>query len=155
MYRVRCAWCWRTRSKNDRVAGYAGTFLGSLGLGNGATVFNSLTTLATGAGYTIGDVRLNGLYTQNKIELPASSLTQKNVDLGASWHYNPANALNLGYTHSKLEGARYNQISVSNVYSLSKRTEVYAQAAYQRAGGALRTLRSRTTPVYPAVTANG
>lgn len=133
--------------QNDRAAGYAGTFLGSLGLGNGGTIFNSLTTVAAGAGYTIGDVRLNGLYTRSKIELGASSPTQKNVDLGASWRYNPANALNLGYMHSRLEGAHYNQISVSNVYSLSKRTEVYAQAAYQRAGGTARFAIQNNTGV--------
>lgn len=121
--------------QNDRAAGFAGTFLSSLGLGNGGTIFNSLTTVAAGGGYTLGNVRLNGLYTQSKIDLGGASPTQKNVDLGASWNYNPANALNLGYMHSKLEGAHYNQVSLSNVYSLSKRTQLYAQAAYQRAGG--------------------
>lgn len=121
--------------QNDRVAGYAGTFLSSLGLGNGATVFKRLTTVAAGAGYTVGNLRLNGLYTQSKVELAGSRPKQRNLDLGAGWRYNPENSLNVGYTRSTMEGAHYNQFSLSNVLSLSKRTEVYAQAAYQRAGG--------------------
>ncbi|MES2259818.1 MAG: porin [Pseudomonadota bacterium] len=124
--------------QNDRAAGYAGTFLGTLGLGNAGTVFNSLTTWATGGGYTIGDVRLNALYTQNTVDLPASTFKQKNVDVGAAWRYTPLNTLNLGYTNSKLGDAKYNQVSASNVYALSKRTEFYVQAAYQKAGGTAR-----------------
>ncbi|RJF92798.1 porin [Noviherbaspirillum saxi] len=133
--------------QNDRPAGFAGTFLGSLGLGNGGTVFDSLTTIAAGAGYAIGNVRMHALYTQSKIELPTISPTQKNVDIGTSWRYTPANALNVGYSHSRLEGARYNQISVGNAYSLSKRTEIYAQAAYQRAGGTARFAIQNNTGV--------
>jgi predicted porin len=124
--------------QNDRVAGYAGTFLSSLGLGNGATVFNSLTTVAAGAGYTLGNLRFNSLYTQSKIALAGSSPKQQNLDLGTAWRYNPANSLNFGYTRTKMESANYNQFSLSNVLSLSKRTEVYAQGAYQRAGGSAR-----------------
>jgi len=120
---------------NDRPAGYAGTFLSSLGLGSAATTFNSLTTIAAGLSYTIGDVKLNTVYTQTKLDLIGKNPEQKNLDLGASWHYSPANALNLGYTHSKLDDGSWNQISLGNVYSLSKSTEVYAQAAYQRTGG--------------------
>lgn len=120
---------------NDRPAGYAGTFLGSVGLGTAASTFNSLTTVAAGVGYTIGDIRLNGLYTQTKLDLAGKNPKQQNMDLGAAWRYSGANTLNIGYTHSKLDGARWNQVSLSNVYSLSKRTELYAQAAYQRAGG--------------------
>ncbi|WP_211442895.1 porin [Collimonas humicola] len=121
---------------NDRPAGYAGAFLGSLKLGSAATVFNSLTTVAAGLGYTLGSVRLNGIYTQTKIALPTEiSPKQKNLDLGAAWHYATADTLNLGYGLSKLEGARWNTFSLSNVHALSKRTELYLQAAYQRAGG--------------------
>ena len=119
---------------NDRPAGFAGTFLSSQNLGSAATVFNSLSTVATGVGYTIGDVRLNALYTQVKIDLPTTtSMKQKNMDLGAAWRYATADTLNFGYSLSKLEGARWNTLSLSNVHALSKRTELYAQAAYQRA----------------------
>jgi predicted porin len=121
---------------NDRPAGYGGTYLGSVGLGNAATVFNSLNTLAGGLGYTVGNWRFNALYSQVRSDLGAGvNPKQRNMDLGAAWRYNPANSLNLGYTHTKLEGARWDQFSVGNAYSLSKRTEVYAVLAYQKAGG--------------------
>ncbi len=120
---------------NDRPAGFAGTFLGGTALGSAASTFDSLTTVAAGAGYTIGDLRLNTLYTQTKFDLSGISHKQKNLDLGGGWHYSTANTLNVGYTYSKLDGARWNQLSLGNVYALSKRTQVYIQGAYQRAGG--------------------
>jgi predicted porin len=130
--RATLAW---TKS-NDRAAGYAGTFLGSLGLGNAGTVFNSLTTAAGGIGYTLGDVRLNALYTQTKLDFgTGNSPKQQNADLGAAWRYSAANTLNVGYNRTKLEGAHWNQYSLGNVYALSKRTELYATVAYQKAGG--------------------
>jgi predicted porin len=120
---------------NDRPAGFGGTYLGSLGLGNATTVFNSLNTLAGGVGYTLGSWRLNALYTQVKMDLNGATPKQRNLDLGAAWRYNPANSLNLGYTRTKQEGAHWDQFSAGNAYSLSKRTELYAVMAYQKAGG--------------------
>lgn len=120
---------------NDRPVGYAAPFLGTVGLG-ATTTFNSLTTIATGVGYTIGTVRMNAAYTQVTLNLPTGvSPKQKNLDLGAAWRYAKADTLNFGYSLSKLEGARWNTVSLSNVHALSKRTELYVQAAYQRAGG--------------------
>jgi predicted porin len=132
--------------QNDRTAGYAGGFLTTLGLGNATTVFDTLTTWAGGAGYTVGNLRLNALYTQSRVELPAApGFKQRNVDLGAAFRYAPQITLNLGYTHTRLEDARYNQVSVSNVYAFSKRTEFYIQAAYQKAGGsATRAFQNNT-----------
>lgn len=121
--------------QNDRSAGYAGAFLTTLGLGNATTVFDSLTTWAGGAGYVAGDWRFNALYTQSTVDSPASAFKQKNVDLGVAWRYGAKTTLNLGYTHSRLEDAKYNQFSISNIYAFSKRTEFYVQASYQKAGG--------------------
>jgi predicted porin len=121
--------------QNDRVAGYGGAFLSTLGLGNAGTVFNSLTTWAAGGGYTTGAWRLNALYTQSTADLPSSSFKQKNVDLGAAWRYADVRTLNFGYTRSKLGGAKYDQFSISHVYAFSRRSEFYIQAAYQNAGG--------------------
>lgn len=124
--------------QNDRAAGYSGAFLSTLNLGNAGTVFDSLTTWAAGGGYKVGDWRLNALYTQSTVDLPASSFKQKNVDLGAAWNYTPLNTLNIGFTNSKLGSAKYNQFSIGNAYAFSKRTEFYVQAAYQKASGSAR-----------------
>src|SRR5262249_19157729 len=82
---------------NDRAAGYAGTYLGALGLGSATSIFNRLTTYAAGAGYVVGSWRLNAIYTQTKADLPAVSFKQKNVDLGAAWKYGEKSTLNMGY----------------------------------------------------------
>lgn len=75
-------------------------------------------------------------WSRNKAALPAArGFTQKNADLGAAWRYGPNTTLNFGYTHTRLEDARYNQVSVSHVLAFSKRTEFYIQATYQKAGG--------------------
>lgn len=132
---------------NDRAAGFAGTFLSSLNLGNATTVFDTLTTTAAGATYNFGVVRVNADYTRTKLEYLGISPTQKNIDLGTAWRYSPSNTLNVGYTNTKMDSARYNQYSISNVYSFSKRTEFYAQAAYQRAGGSAKYAYQTTTGI--------
>ncbi|MGO4378886.1 porin [Pseudoduganella sp. RAF53_2] len=132
---------------NDRAAGYAGTYLGSLGLGSAASVFNRLTTYAAGGGYVVGSWRLNAIYTQTKADLPAVSFKQKNIDLGAAWKYGEKSTLNMGYTHTKQGDAKWNQVSLSNVYAFSKRTEFYVQGAYQRAGGAAKFAIQNSTGV--------
>jgi len=121
---------------NDRAAGYAGTFLTALNLGNAASVFDGLTTWAAGGGYLVGDWRLNAVYTQTKADLPnAVSFKQKNVDLGAAWKYATKSTLNFGYTNTRQDDKKWNQFSLSHVYAFSKRTEFYVQGAYQRANG--------------------
>ena len=130
---------------NNRAAGFAGTFLTSLGLGSAATVFNSLTTTAAGVGYTIGDVRLNSVYTQVKMDLPTGlEPTQHNFDLGAAWHYATQDTLNIGYELSTLNNDHWNTVSVSNVHELSKRTQLYAQLSYQRASGGAMAIMNGT-----------
>ncbi len=121
---------------NDRAAGYAGAFLNSVGLGTAATVLNSITTVAAGATYTMGSVRLNGQYSQTKLDLPTNvNAKQKNANVGVAWSYSQANTLNLGYGFSKLEDKHWNTLSIGNIYAFSKRTQVYAQATIQRASG--------------------
>ena len=50
----------------------------------------------------------------------------------------PATLLGLGYTYTHASGdtsANYHQVSIGADYSLSKRTDVYAQVVYQHAMG--------------------
>jgi predicted porin len=122
---------------NNRPAGFGGTYLASQNIGSVATVFNSISTIAAGVGYTIGDVGLNADYTQVKLDLPAlNPERQRNFDLGAAWHYHGAETLNAGYSLSRLEGARWNTVSLGNSHAFSKRTQAFAQITYQHASGA-------------------
>ena len=55
-----------------------------------------------------------------------------------NYHVNPALLLGLGYNYTKATGpasASYNQFNFGTDYALSKRTSLYALAAYQKASG--------------------
>ena len=76
---------------------------------------------------------------------------------GAVLHYRPVTALDLaaGYSYTRAtqangitSSARYQQFNLSQYYSLSKRTGLYALEAYQRAGG--QTLATNGTSIINA-----
>jgi predicted porin len=69
------------------------------------------------------------------------------VDLGAAWKYGAQSTLNMGYTHTEQGDAKWNQVSLSNVYAFSKRTEFYVQGAYQRASGTAKFAIQNSTGV--------
>jgi predicted porin len=55
----------------------------------------------------------------------------------------------LGYTFSKLDGrydGKWHQVNAAVDYALSKRTDVYVSAAYQKASGS-NTINGRVVPV--------
>lgn len=68
-----------------------------------------------------------------------------------NYQLTPAMLLGLGYTYMKSSGdtsAKYNQVSLGSDYNLSKRTDLYAVAAYQKASG--NTLSNDGTAVVSA-----
>jgi predicted porin len=134
---------------NNPAEPFGASFLNSVmnkPLATVATPLDSLTTLAAGIGYTIGNLRLNADFTQVKFDLPDGYAVngnalpkQRNFDLGAAWNYAAAETLNAGYSLSKLEDGRWNTFSLSNVHHFSKTTELYAQITYQRTSGGVDT----------------
>ncbi|ATG21928.1 porin [Ralstonia pickettii] len=128
-------------ASNDRALDIAGRLgiTNTLGttLAPGMTPMSSVKSFGGGALYQFSGLPLqvNAVYTQTRITLGGANARAQNVDLGTAWHYSAANTLNVGYTFSKYEGARWNQFSVGNVYAFSKRTQVYLQGTYQRASG--------------------
>lgn len=55
-----------------------------------------------------------------------------------NYQLNPATLLGLGYTYMKSSGvtsANYNEVSLGSDYNLSKRTDLYAVFAYEKANG--------------------
>jgi predicted porin len=101
------------------------------------TAMNTVKSFGAGTLYQFTGLplQINALYTQTRITLGGANTRMQNVDLGTAWHYSGANTLNVGYTFSKYEGARWNQFSIGNVYGFSKRTQVYLQGTVQRASG--------------------
>ncbi|CAN5920987.1 porin [soil metagenome] len=96
---------------------------------------DSVTTFGAGAGYSFGAVSVNAAYTQTAIELGGASTTPRNIDLGATWRTSDLNWVNLGFSNSRFDSTRWNTYSLMDLYWLSKRTQIYAQATLQRASG--------------------
>lgn len=100
-----------------------------------AVVMDSVTSFGAGAGYSFGPLSVNAAYTQNDIKLGSASSKPRNVDIGATYRTTPENWINVGFSNSRFDGARWNTYSLMDLYWLSKRTQIYAQATLQRAGG--------------------
>ena len=96
-----------------------------------------------GGSYSFGNA-LVGLSYSNVAYKPdgLSDFTQTaKFNVGGAffnYHVNPALLLGLGYNYTKATGpasASYNQFNFGTDYALSKRTSLYALAAYQKASG--------------------
>ncbi|NPT35159.1 porin [Paraburkholderia xenovorans] len=81
------------------------------------------------------NLALHGVLTQVNLSSDYGSGRMRTVELGADVHTSVANMVTLGGYASWLTGTRYTEVGVGDVYSLSKRTIVYAQAVYQHAQG--------------------
>lgn len=94
-------------------------------------------TFGAGAGYTFGQAQVNGVWTQTHLDNAAGFGSQRldNYEVNARYNLSPALGLGAAYTYSHTNGnsdsAHWNQFGLQADYSLSKRTDVYAQAVYQ------------------------
>jgi predicted porin len=57
------------------------------------------------------------------------------AEAGADFQTSPQNTVTLGGFVSSLTGTHYQEVGLGDIYALSKRTVVYAQATYQHANG--------------------
>lgn len=110
--------------------------------------------IARAAGsYSFGPVTAGASYSFAQYKNDGASLFTEQEKFQVANAYmnfqlNPAMLLGLGYTYTHGSGdtsANYHQVSVGADYSLSKRTDVYAQAAYQHASGTQRNADGVTT----------
>ncbi|AOK07902.1 general bacterial porin, GBP family [Burkholderia latens] len=123
-------------------AAYSQANLGDGTNANGATNIASqgrIRTYGAGAGYAFGPAQVGAAWTQSRIDNQAAGVpTQRTDNYEVNAKYNLTPALGLGaaytYTNTKIDGgsSHWNQFGVQADYSLSKRTDVYAQAVYQR-----------------------
>lgn len=111
------------------------TLLGTPVSSDMALVANNVKNLGAGASYQLGNVLLRGLFTQTRLTGNGYEQNANNVDVGANWRITPANALNGGVSLSRLASGRWMTLIVTDVYSLSRRTSLYATALYQQASG--------------------
>ena len=98
-----------------------------------------LETYGIGARYTIAAATIWANWTHTRFEpITAASSNLNNYEIGGKYAFTPALNAGLGYTFSDLGGnleGKWHQINAVVDYALSKRTDVYASGAYQKASG--------------------
>jgi predicted porin len=99
-------------------------------------------TFGVGVGYRIGLVHVFGNYTDTHLQpVAGTQSTVQSGELGATYFITPALQATLDDAYTKLSGAfngKWNQINSALSYSLSKSTDVYVLAIYQKASGSNR-----------------
>ena len=119
-------------------------------INNGYTTAHSIGIARAAAQYAIGPVTLGASYSNAQYAPDGNSAytsTQK-YNIGnafVNFQATPALLLGAGYTYEKASGdtsAKYHQASLGADYSVSKRTDFYAVAAYQHASGTQATYTS-------------
>jgi predicted porin len=103
----------------------------------------SVNIARAGGNYTIGQVILGGYLSYSEYNPDASSTFTQSEKYGigslyAVWQVTPVLQTEAGYTYMKSSGdssAKQNQFSLGADYFLSKKTDVYAIAAYAHASG--------------------
>ncbi|WP_321938205.1 porin [Burkholderia cepacia] len=117
-----------------------------------------LETVGVGARYAIAAAVVWANWTHTKfVPLSGESLKLNNYEIGGRYAFTPALSGGLGYTFSKLDGrfdGKWHQVNAAVDYVLSKRTDVYVSAAYQKASGS-NTINGRAVPVQAEIGSSG
>jgi len=135
-------------SKTDSTKGYASTTADTnadAAINQGFSDYaRSLAIGRFGGQYAFGNFTVGASYSNVQYK-PVSGLAlftgTETYNAGSAYvnyQLNPATLLGLGYTYMKSTGvtsANYNEISLGSDYNLSKRTDLYAVFAYEKANG--------------------
>jgi predicted porin len=105
-------------------------------LAAGAT-FNAkqVRDMGIGGSYRFERVTLHALATDVRIASNGGSEHFRSFDGGANLRLTPAEEVAAGAWTATLDGRRWTQFTVANVYSLSKATQLYADLMFETAGG--------------------
>ena len=134
----------QTQNTNSGNAGGAITdTLDANRLSVGLVPSQSQRTYGVGANYSVGALTFGGLWTQSRFQydMGDSALRFNNYELNARYNLTPALALGGAYTYTDVKGSvpgsrnsdhtQYHQIRLQADYSLSKRTDIYAEGVAQ------------------------
>jgi predicted porin len=98
-----------------------------------------LRTFGVGARYALGQALLFGNWTDTRlIPLTARASVLQSYELGVKYNITPALNVAVGDTYTKLTdgfNGKWNQVNTGLDLALSKRTDVYLLAVYQKASG--------------------
>jgi predicted porin len=104
---------------------------------------NSIQIVRAGGQYVIGSVTFGLAYSNTQYGSDAFSTFHETAKFNngsafVNYQFTPALRAGVGYNYTSLTGpasAHYNQVNLGGDYSLSKRTDLYALAGYQKASG--------------------
>jgi GBP family porin len=108
-------------------------------------------TFGVGANYAFGPATVGAVWTQSRFQFAGIDSTARfnNYEVNAHYALTPALAVGLAYTYTDVKGlfnasndndrGRAHQVGLQTDYSLSKRTDIYAEGVVQ--------LTNRNTPV--------
>jgi predicted porin len=135
-------------------AGVPGSNFGNSPVISGYASAHALQVIGAGAAYTFGASTLGALYSNTRFKglgdassgpIPAGgitgSATLNNVEVNYKYQFTPSLLLGAEYVYTKGSGpngvgdASYHQGALGVDYFLSKRTDIYAVAAFQKASG--------------------
>ncbi|MGF6774345.1 putative porin [Paraburkholderia sp. GAS199] len=132
----------------DSTTSNAGAQAGVSGINNGYQTAQAQQRVAVTGGYTFSSSWDISFSYSNVQYIPGVNSKFRNEAIfntgGLVLHYKPVTSLDLaaGYSYTRAtesngitSSASYNQFNLSQYYSLSKRTGLYALEAYQRANG--------------------
>jgi predicted porin len=121
------------------------------GISNGEGAFgyvgnpSSMQDIGLGIAYTVGLAHFTFAYTNTRFEdssgVVGNTVTFENYEIWGQYKVSPVTTLGLGYTFTDAKvdynnaRPKYNQINLLADYALSKRTDVYLNAAWQKSGG--------------------
>jgi predicted porin len=108
-------------------------------LASGASfVAQSMSNAGIGGSYQFGRLQLHALATTAQIDHAGGKRRYVAFDGGANYQVTPEYLLGAGAWTATLAGQRWTQLTVANVYSLSKQTQLYVDVMVEQASpGAL------------------
>jgi predicted porin len=130
-----------TTGTYDAASGYGP--LAAFGVDSTAGTSTRLRTYGAGASYAFGPAQAGFVWTQARLDsantATVPTIHQNNYEVNGKYNLTPALGLGVAYTYTQQTvnsiAQHFNQIGAQADYSLSKRTDVYAEVAYQRASG--------------------
>ncbi|ABB13225.1 porin [Burkholderia sp. Ac-20384] len=107
--------------------------------GNAFGIQGRTRTYGIAAAYAFGPAQVGAAWTQSRLDNQTNglgTLRADNYEINAKYNLTPALGLGAAYTYTNAKqngnSTHWNQFGVQADYFLSKRTDVYAQAVYQR-----------------------
>lgn len=107
-----------------------GSFQG-LNMATATYTSDKTTNIDVGGLYSTGNWSVHATYSHVRLQRLTFVSTFQTVDVGGGYQTSAANLVTLGAFSSRLDNRRWSQVGLSDIYSFSKRSQVYVSAMYQ------------------------